>query len=304
MDVTRRILILLAGLALSGLVACGGTAEPGTSPSPSSLPALPTFAPTAAAPPVKAWSGVLMERRTGKVLWSKDRLRELPPASCTKIMTALLTLEHVKDLRRFVTVPDIPYPQHVGVDLRPGDRIRVRQALTALMLHSANDAALTLAAHVAGSEPRFVDLMNERAAQLGLRHTHFSNCRGTDEPGHHSCARDLARLGRFAMRDDTFRELVSTRTAVVRYPPDAAVPVQNRNRLLGYPWADGIKTGGTDDGGMVLVGSGKPGATALIVVTMHEPSRRQEVLDALALFAWGSRSDPPPASPAASPAGP
>ena len=90
------------------------------------------------------------------------------------------------------------------------------------------------------------------------------------------------------MRDATFRELVRTRTAVIRYPPDGAVPVENHNRLLDYPWGDGIKTGATDVSGKVLVGSGKPGPVALIVVTMHEPTRDQEVKDAVALFAWGT----------------
>ena len=107
------------------------------------------------------------------------------------------------------------------------------------------------------------------------------------------------------MRDATFRELVHTKTAVIRYPPDAAVPVENHNRLLDYPWGDGIKTGATGVSGKVLVGSGKPGPVALIVVTMHEPTRDQEVEDAVALFAWGTaeylrRSAPSP-SPSASP---
>ncbi len=156
------------------------------------------------------------------------------------------------------------------------------------MVKSANDAALTLASYVGGNEKLFVKLMNERATQLGLTHTQFMNCRGTPEDGHHSSARDLATLGRFAMRNATFRGLVRTQTAVIRYPPDAAVPVKGHNRLLDYPWGDGIKTGATDVSGRVLVGSGKPGPVALIVVTMHEPTRDQEVEDAVALFEWGT----------------
>ncbi len=290
---------LLAALALATvatLAACGGE-PPSAGPSP-----------TGTAPPeVQAWTGILVERDSGDVLWSKDPDRELPPASCTKIMTALLTLEHVDDLDAMATVPDIPLPQKVGVDLVPGDRISVRQALTALLVKSANDAALTLASYVGGNEKKFTGLMNQRAKQLGLTHTHFMNCRGTPEDGHYSSARDLATLGRFAMGDATFRELVGTKTAVIRYPPDGAVPVKNHNRLLDYPWGDGIKTGATDISGKVLVGSGKPGPVALIVVTMHEPTRDQEVKDAVALFAWGTaehlrRAAASPApSPSASP---
>ena len=276
--VTVALLAVLALAVALGLGACGG--EPTVVVEPSV---------TGTAPPeVKAWAGILVERDSGAVLWSKDPDRELPPASCTKIMTALLTLERVKDLDAMATVPEIPLPQTVAVDLVPGDRISVREALTALMVKSANDAALTLASYVAGSERKFTRIMNQRGAQLGLTHTHFMNCRGTPVDGHYSSARDLAALGRVAMRDATFRELVRTKKAVIRYPPDGAVPVENHNRLLDYPWGDGIKTGATDVSGKVLVGSGKPGPVALIVVTMHEPTRDQEVEDAVALFEWGT----------------
>ena len=270
------LLAVLALAAALALAACGG--EPSAEPSPAGT----------APPEVQAWTGILIERDSGEVLWSKNPDRKLPPASCTKIMTALLTLEHVDDLEAMATVTDIPLPQTVGVDLVPGDRISVREALTALLVKSANDAALTLASYIGGNEKQFTKLMNQRAEQLGLTHTHFMNCRGTPEDGHYSSARDLATLGRFAMRDATFRELVGTKTAVIRYPPDGAVPVENHNRLLDYAWGDGIKTGATDVSGKVLVGSGKPGPVALIVVTMHEPTRDQEVKDAVALFEWGT----------------
>ena len=90
------------------------------------------------------------------------------------------------------------------------------------------------------------------------------------------------------MRDARFRELVGTRTAVITWPPDHAVNVTSHNRLLDYPWGDGVKTGATSASGMVLVGSGRPGLVPLIVVTMHEPTRDQEERDAVRLFKWGS----------------
>ena len=288
--VAAAVVISAAAVLLLALAGCGGSSdEPGV---------------TGTAPPaVQARSGILIERASGRVLWSKDADLELPPASCTKIMTALLTLERVKDLNAYATVPRIPLPQTVGVGLVPGDRITVREALTALLVKSANDAALTLASYVAGGEKKFVKLMNRRARELGLDHTHFMNCRGTPEDGLYSTARDLAALGRVAMHDATFRGIVRMKTAVIRYPPHAAVTVDNHNRLLRYSWGDGVKTGATDVSGKVLVGSGKPGPAALIVVTMHEPTRDQEVKDAVALFQWGSaeylrRSAP---SPTASP---
>jgi D-alanyl-D-alanine carboxypeptidase (penicillin-binding protein 5/6) len=268
--------LLLAAATLALATACGDPAPTQTqesSPGP---------------PHVRAWSGILVERETGTVLWSKEPDRELPPASTTKIMTALLVLERVRDLDEWATVPEIPIPQKVGVDLMPGDRITVREALYALLVESANDAALTLATHVAGSERKFVVLMNRRARELGLTHTHFTNSRGTAEPGLFSSARDLATLARKAMRKATFRRIVATRETVITYPPDGSVPIRNHNRLLRYEWADGVKTGSNDASGKVLVGSGKPGAVALIVVTLHQRTREEEVADAVALFTWGT----------------
>jgi len=243
----------------------------------------------AAAPSVKARSGILIDRQSGKVLWSKNPDLRLAPASCAKIMTALLVLERYPDLGRYVRVPSAA-TQHqvVAVGLRTGDRITVQQALRALLIKSANDAAITLAYAVGRSETGFVRLMNRRARALGLANTHYVNCRGTPRPGLYSSARDLATLGRYAMRDSRFRAIVSTKTTVISWPPSHAVTVTSHNRLLDYPWGDGIKTGATKQSKMVLVGSGKPGLVPLIVVTMREPSRDQEEKDAVALLTWGS----------------
>jgi D-alanyl-D-alanine carboxypeptidase (penicillin-binding protein 5/6) len=249
----------------------------------------PRTPPTGAVPQnVKAEGAILVAAQSGVVLWSKDPDLRLPPASCTKIMTALIVLERVHDLRRYATVPLIPLPQTVGVGLLPGERISIRQALRALVIKSANDAALTLASYIAGGEPAFVRLMNIRARELGLTRTHFENCRGTTQAGHLSSARDLAALGRFAMRDARFRALAATRAAVIMWPPHHSVEVTSHNRLLKYPWGEGIKTGATHESGMVLVGAGRPGLVPLIVVTMHEPNRDQEERDAVGLFTWGS----------------
>jgi len=237
---------------------------------------------------VQAWSGILIDRTSGAVLWAKSPDRRLEPASCAKIMTALLVLEHFRDLNVYVMAPRQAYPRRVTVGLHPGDRITVAEALRAMMVHSANDAAVTLAYAVAGDERRFTALMNRRARRLGLHDTHFKNAQGMPVPGLYMSARDLATLARYAMNDARFRSFVDITTATIRWPPDHAVTVYNHNQLLLQPWADGIKTGATKSSGMVLVGSGQPKSVPLILVTMHEPSRGQELKDALALFAWGS----------------
>jgi serine-type D-Ala-D-Ala carboxypeptidase (penicillin-binding protein 5/6) len=252
----------------------------------------PAPAASAPAPTVRAVSGIVMGRAPdGKVLWSKRPDKKMAPASCTKIMTALLVLEHFNGrLDRYVRAPaGVAEQQKVAIGLRPGDRITVREALRAMLVKSANDATLTLAVAVDGSEQAFVRRMNRRAAQLGLGDTHFANSRGTDARGHYSCARDLGELGRYVWnKSAVFRDLVATKKTTVIWPPAHRVTVENHNRLLDRSWGDGIKTGATSKAGKVLVGSGTYGGVPLIVVTMKEPSRTREVNDAVALFKWGA----------------
>ncbi len=285
-----RAALTLGGVAglLALAPACGGLAQ--SAATPAHLVASPPASPAARgpAPQVLAWSGILIDSGSGAVLWSKSPDRRLEPASCTKIMTALLVLEHFQNLDTYVTVPREAYPRKVVIGLRPGDRITVAEALRAMMVHSANDATVTLAHAVAGSERRFTALMNRRARQLGLHDTQFKNPQGMPAPGHYMSARDLATLARYAMNDARFRSFADIETATIRWPPHHVVTVRNHNKLLLQPWANGIKTGATKSSGMVLVGSGQPNSVPLIVVTMHEPSRAQEVQDALALLAWGS----------------
>ena len=280
--VTRRsilalcLLMLALAVAVAAVTACSPDQVTAASPSAVTQAAQPQAA--RAAPAVKARSGIVVGRRSGKVLWSKDAGLRLAPASCTKIMTALLVLEHYRDLTRMVRAPaSVTQYQQVAIGLRPGDRISVRQALRATMTKSANDACVTLATAVGGSETRFVTLMNRRARQLGLTHTHFVNSRGRRSRVTTPRARDLARLGRYAMRDAEFRDLVGTKTRVITWPPSHSVTVTSHNRLLDYAWGDGIKTGATAQSKMVLVGSGTPGAlkVPLMVVTMREPTRER-----------------------------
>jgi D-alanyl-D-alanine carboxypeptidase (penicillin-binding protein 5/6) len=238
------------------------------------------------APTVRAASGIVVDRGTGVVLWQKDPHSRRPPASLTKVMTAIVVLERVRDLDSWCTAPPGVGKHLVNViGLRPGERITVRQALRATIVKSANDACLTLAHRVAGSEAAFVRLMNAKAASLGLDDTRFRNSRGKPVTGHYMSADDLARLGRYAMSDSRFRDLCRRRTAVIRWPGHA-VRVESRNRLLRYDWANGIKTGATRASGKCLLGSGRFDLRGLIVVTLREPTREQEVRDAVALFKW------------------
>ena len=199
-------------------------------------------------------------------------------------------LERTPDLDQSVEVPATAIGQHgAGIGLRPGDQITYRALLLGLMVKSATDCAVTLATAVAGDEPSFVVLMNARAGELGLEDTHFVNCTGLNVPGHYSSARDLSELGRVAMRDPQFRALAKRVWARITWSPSRENFVVSRNRLNArYDWVDGIKTGSTEGTGACMVASGRYGGRRLIVTTLHEPNRDQEVKDALGLFAFGA----------------
>src|SRR5512139_136536 len=144
----------------------------------------------------------------GTTVWTHQPDQKLPPASITKIMTALLVLERA-NLNEVVTVPQsVTDETGSRMHLRPGERMRVRDLLAAMLIESANDAAHVLAVHVAGSEASFAALMNARAAQLGMKNTHFTNSAGHHDAEHYTSASDLVRLTEAALARPMFRELV------------------------------------------------------------------------------------------------
>jgi D-alanyl-D-alanine carboxypeptidase len=242
---------------------------------------------------VKATSAVVMDEATGRIVYAKDRDRELPMASCTKIMTALLVLERVKDRTRWVTVPkaavDAP---GATISLRAGDRITVQTLLAGMLTRSATDCSITLATTVAGNEKKFVVLMNKRAVALGLTHTRYANCSGIYAKVHHTSARDLAMLSRVAMKLSAFRALVKPTSAVLRWRPNHVRRVESHNALnRQYKWVDGIKTGASASAKCCLASSGRYpeiGGRRFIVVTLREPSRTQEVADHLELYRYAA----------------
>ena len=245
----------------------------------------------AASPPppsMSASSAIIIDRVSGRVLWGKGKHQRRPMASCTKIMTALLVVERCRDLTRVIRAPQ-GIDSMSGIGLVGGDRITIRQALLAMMVKSANDAGYTLACSVAGSEKRFVRMMNRRAAKLKLRDTHYDNCTGSIHDRRHvSSVYDLAMLGRYAMRNARFRDIAGRLRATIHWQPNHVFHAHGNNLLLYQDWADGIKCGYTPVAGYCLVGSGKPGLRALITATLHAPDRKKDALDHQALFAWGS----------------
>jgi serine-type D-Ala-D-Ala carboxypeptidase (penicillin-binding protein 5/6) len=252
------------------------------------LLAAPARAQDDAPPDVSAPSAIVIEASTGDVLYKRDATERRPIASTTKLMTALLTMEHA-DLSDMVPASDyIASPIESRLDLRPGEKLSVADLLRGLMLESANDAAVTLGEYVAGSTPKFVKMMNRRARQLELRDTHYTNPIGLDAPGNYSSASDLARLA-IKLRRHSFARKIADRRSATLTTGRPRPPVENRNTLLGQDrWVNGLKTGHTTQAGYVLVGTRTRKDVTLVSVVLGTSSFAARDRDSLALLRWGA----------------
>ena len=238
----------------------------------------------AGAPMYMAGSVTVMEADTGYVLYEDAQHTLRYPASITKIMTALLVLEHVEDLSEPVTFSrvavDLPwYAGHVG--MYAGDTLSVIDALYALMLVSGNEVALALAEHVSGSIEEFVYEMNRRAYSIGAVNTQFINPCGLPGPGQHTTSYDMALIMRQAVQNPIFTQIIATPRAYL--PPtesrDNYRPMRNTNRLIQYDdlnfneWVIGGKTGFTNDAQHTLVTYSEINGHPVIISVLYVPQR-------------------------------
>ncbi|MCC6173671.1 MAG: D-alanyl-D-alanine carboxypeptidase [Chloroflexi bacterium] len=245
-------------------------------------------------------AAVVVDALTGAVLYGRAAFDELPPASLTKMVTALVAVERapldrpVRPTHNYDVVPVV-----IGIGL--GDSLPLGDALYGLLLNSGNDVALAIAEAVAGgSVPRFVGWMNETAARLGLQHTHFETPHGLDHPGHVSSAYDMAIIGRALLEQPALAQIVAQKQKVVEGPPRWLF--RATNPLLGvYAGADGIKTGYDDLAGRCLAATATRDGRRAIAVVLHSDNYAADaasLLDyAFADPAWGR----PPSSLAAQP---
>lgn len=221
----------------------------------------------------------------GREIWARNPDRRLPPGSLAKMMTALLVLERA-GLGQVVAVSETASRETgTRLGLSPGDRMPVVDLLAATLLGSANDACRALADHVAGSEGKFVSLMNDRAREMGLAGTRFANACGHDDPGMHSTARDLARLAEHAMGNPVFARMVGiVRGEVSTVDGRRKFLLENRNELVGrYRGAVGVKTGFTRRAGKCLVAIAERDGGRVLLVLLNAPDRwwkAEEMLDA------------------------
>lgn len=225
-----------------------------------------------------AVSEIAMELTTEAVLSENDADKRLPMASTTKIMTALIIAEDC-NLDEVITVPD----KAVGVEgssiyLKKGEQIDIRDLLYGLMLRSGNDSATALAIHHSGSVEKFAEAMNERAKKIGAKNTNFKNPSGLPDDEHYTTARDLCKIACYAMRNETFKEVVSTRSYSGKFRN-----YSNKNKMLyTYEGANGVKTGYTVKAGRCLVTSAEKDGMDVVTVVLNCPDmyeRSKALLD-------------------------
>ena len=218
-------------------------------------------------------SGVVFDVHTGDVLWQRNPARVLPIASLTKMMTALIVVKRSRPSDRVLITPQAVHFSGSGVGLLPlGKRVSLLSLLYGLLLPSGNDAAIALAQHVAGTQNRFIALMNSEARQLGLRCTHFTTVSGLVDRANHSCASDLALLAHRVLENPLLARIVGSRSAILRFPiKGGKLYLYNNNPLLllRYPGADGVKTGYTAAAGTCLVATARRGRAWYGVVLLH-----------------------------------
>jgi D-alanyl-D-alanine carboxypeptidase/D-alanyl-D-alanine carboxypeptidase (penicillin-binding protein 5/6) len=227
---------------------------------------------SAVAPPtVSAKSAVLIDRDSGRILFSQNENEKLPMASTTKIMTTLLLLESGDLDTEFTVDPVAIQTEGSSMGLQEGDILSKRDLAYGMMLPSGNDAANAAAFLLGGDLPGFAEIMNDKAAALGLSSTHFVTPSGLHAPNHYSTAYDMALLTREAMKIPDFCEIAATKSIKIDYGnPPYGRWLSNSNKLLTlYDYCTGIKTGFTDEAGRCLISSAEKDGVNLIAVTLN-----------------------------------
>lgn len=270
---------------------------------PSWAQEMPLMSPS---PAINARAAVLLNPATGEILYAKEPHLRLPPASTTKVLTALVVLERL-DLNAWVSVsPQAASAAPSRIGLHAGEAASAQDLLYGLLLKSGNDAAEALAEAAGGSVPDFANLMNARAWRLGARDSHFMNPHGLPNDDHYATAYDLALIFSQAMNHPVFAEMVRTHSAALRvesgqgfYSGGRLIPVRSHNRLLdSYEGARGGKTGFTLKARRCFVGEVDRGGVRLIVAILNSPNSGTLWQDARNLFDYGfaryGLASPPP----------
>ncbi len=240
-----------------------------------------------------AKSAVLMERDTGTLLYAKNEDEQLPPASMTKIMTMILIMEALdhKQIKMSDKVRTSEYAASMGgsqIFLEPGETMTVKQMLYGISIGSANDASVAMAEKIAGSEEAFVDKMNTKAKQLGLKNTFFQNCTGLPVENHYSSARDMALMGKELLKHEEITKFTGTYESYLRENTDKKFWLVNTNKLVKfYPGVDGLKTGFTNESKYCLTATASRDGMRIVAVVFGADDPKSRNLQVTKLLDYG-----------------
>ncbi len=287
---TRATLISLTLWAGTALAAAPGAIVPTTDTHLNTQMAIPAMIPPAPALP-SSKGYVLMDANSGQVLAEKNMNQRMDPASLTKMMTLYLTFSALRSgqihLDDTVLVSEKAWHMDGSrMFIQVGSQVSVSDLIQGVVVASGNDACVALAEHIAGNEDTFAQLMNQTAAKLGLKNTHYNDSTGMPDPNHYATPYDLSLLARALIQD--FPEYYPYFKQ--QWYSYNKIKQPNRNRLLWRdPSVDGIKTGHTDDAGFCLVSSAQRGSMRLITVVMGEPNDNNRANDSQSLLTYGFR---------------
>ena len=243
-----------------------------------------------AEPEIFADSAILVDAITGDVLYEKNADVERYPASMTKMMTCILSIEYLPKDTPVTISENAIYTEDTYLPWNVGDVIRADELTLGVMLVSDNGGAVALAEAISGSVPQFAEKMNEKAKEIGCTNTHFVNPNGLTDYYHYSTARDMAKIAMYGMNISDFRDIVSTYDAVIHWssPEGKTFSDVTTNNLIGkYTGANGIKTGWTSAAGGCLAASAMRGDVELIAIIMHSLDTQTRFDDAVKLLDYG-----------------
>ncbi|NGM81580.1 D-alanyl-D-alanine carboxypeptidase [Paenibacillus sp. 7124] len=238
----------------------------------------------------QARSAILMDAGTGTVIYQKNSHDKLPPASITKIMTMLLTVEALDDGRLKLTdkVRTSEYAASMGgsqIFLEPGEEMTVDEMLKGIAMASGNDASVAMAEKIAGSESAFVDMMNKRAEELGMKDTHFANCNGLPAENHYSSAHDIAVMSRELLKHRQIIKYTGSYQDYLRKDTEKPFWLVNTNKLVRfYTGADGLKTGYTSEAKFCLSATASRDGLRAVAVVLGEPNTKTRNSEVSGMF--------------------
>ena len=235
---------------------------------------LSQYAYAAEPPAVTAEAVIVMDAENARVICARNAFEARPPASLTKVLTAIVALD-MANLQEICTVsPNAAATIESHVGLKAGERIYLEEVLYGVLLRSGNDACVAIAEHIGESETHFAQMMNLKADILGCVNTNFVNSNGLPEEKHYSCAYDLALMTRYALTNEKFREIVSREEYTMHWIGGRTKNIRNTNRLLYvYDGAIGVKTGTTNEAGQCLIAAAEREGRCYIAVVLKSKDR-------------------------------